>query len=323
MLTDLAGAEALVAAEPEVIAHMNADHAETCRLYATKLLGAPDGDWRCVGCDPEGLDLQNGRTGLAAAVPAAGDAARRAARSAQADGGAGEGGLVPTWPASICTLLAAYAIVGLRADCARPTTCVNGRLLASMRRPTSSVCLALVASSDDCAIRGTSNRVIEPQPATRLRIRGSCSRSSGRAGGGCRCHVRSAYLRVDADDKYPRSSRFTFSTAGRQQSKARQLPLLLWLWRLPLERFVETMAQTSCDRLDDYFMRQGRDACAFRFYGVRPIRMDQRVARAKPRLAARPVAACCIDPLGPCNEDPPSVLLILSVFDGHCMLCCG
>ena len=41
LLTDLAGAEALVAAEPEVIAHMNADHAETCRLYATKLLGAP------------------------------------------------------------------------------------------------------------------------------------------------------------------------------------------------------------------------------------------------------------------------------------------
>src|SRR6186713_450315 len=42
LLTDLAGAEALVAAEPEVIAHMNADHAETCRLYATKLRGAPD-----------------------------------------------------------------------------------------------------------------------------------------------------------------------------------------------------------------------------------------------------------------------------------------
>ena len=54
----------MLAAEPEVIAHMNADHAETCRLYATKLLGAPDGDWRCVGCDPEGLDLQCDRTGL-------------------------------------------------------------------------------------------------------------------------------------------------------------------------------------------------------------------------------------------------------------------
>lgn len=69
VLTDLGGAEALAAAEPEVIEHMNADHAETCRLYATKLLGAPDGEWRCVGCDPEGLDLQNGRTGLRLPFP--------------------------------------------------------------------------------------------------------------------------------------------------------------------------------------------------------------------------------------------------------------
>ena len=69
LLTDLTGAEALVAAEPEVIAHMNADHAETCRLYATKLLGAPDGDWRCVGCDPDGLDLQWQRVGLRLPFP--------------------------------------------------------------------------------------------------------------------------------------------------------------------------------------------------------------------------------------------------------------
>jgi putative heme iron utilization protein len=48
---------------------MNADHAETCRLYATKLLGAPDGDWRCVGCDPEGLDLQCERLGLRLLFP--------------------------------------------------------------------------------------------------------------------------------------------------------------------------------------------------------------------------------------------------------------
>jgi heme iron utilization protein len=69
VLTDLAGAETLVAAEPEVIAHMNADHADACRLYATKLLGAADGDWRCAGCDPEGLDLQNGRSGLRLPFP--------------------------------------------------------------------------------------------------------------------------------------------------------------------------------------------------------------------------------------------------------------
>jgi putative heme iron utilization protein len=64
LLTDLAGADALIAAEPEAVAHMNADHGDACRLYATKLLGAPDGDWRCVGCDPEGLDLQWQRMAL-------------------------------------------------------------------------------------------------------------------------------------------------------------------------------------------------------------------------------------------------------------------
>jgi putative heme iron utilization protein len=69
LLTELAGAEALLAAEPEVIEHMNTDHADTCRLYATKLLGAADGDWRCVGCDPDGLDLQCERTGLRLPFP--------------------------------------------------------------------------------------------------------------------------------------------------------------------------------------------------------------------------------------------------------------
>ena len=48
---------------------MNADHAEAVRLYATKLLGAPDGAWRCVGCDPEGLELQLDRTALRLPFP--------------------------------------------------------------------------------------------------------------------------------------------------------------------------------------------------------------------------------------------------------------
>jgi hypothetical protein len=64
ILTDVADAEALLAAEGEAIAHMNADHADACRLYATKLLGGPDGDWTCVGVDPEGIELQRGRTAL-------------------------------------------------------------------------------------------------------------------------------------------------------------------------------------------------------------------------------------------------------------------
>ena len=62
--TDVSDAQALLDAQDDAIAHMNADHAEACRLYATKLLGAPDGDWRCVGIDPEGIELQNGRMAL-------------------------------------------------------------------------------------------------------------------------------------------------------------------------------------------------------------------------------------------------------------------
>ena len=64
VLTDVSGADAMLEAEASAVEHMNADHAETCRLYATKLLGAPDGAWRCVGCDPDGIDLQLERTGL-------------------------------------------------------------------------------------------------------------------------------------------------------------------------------------------------------------------------------------------------------------------
>jgi len=55
--------------EESAIEHMNAEHAEACRLYATKLLGAPDGAWRCVGLDPEGLDLQLGQSGLRLPFP--------------------------------------------------------------------------------------------------------------------------------------------------------------------------------------------------------------------------------------------------------------
>jgi len=69
LLTEIADAGELVAAEPAILAHMNGDHAEAVRLYATKLLGAADGEWRCVGCDPEGLELQLDRTALRLAFP--------------------------------------------------------------------------------------------------------------------------------------------------------------------------------------------------------------------------------------------------------------
>src|SRR2546427_7545922 len=69
VLTETGDADELIAAEPDVLAHMNGDHADACRLYATKLLGAPAGDWRCVGCDPEGLELQLDRTALRLPFP--------------------------------------------------------------------------------------------------------------------------------------------------------------------------------------------------------------------------------------------------------------
>lgn len=69
ILTETGDASELVAAEPEILAHMNGDHADAVRLYATKLLGARDGEWRCVGCDPEGLELQLERTALRLPFP--------------------------------------------------------------------------------------------------------------------------------------------------------------------------------------------------------------------------------------------------------------
>jgi heme iron utilization protein len=57
VLTDLAGADELIGAEEGAVAHMNSDHAEATRLYATKLLGEKDGSWGISGLDPDGADL--------------------------------------------------------------------------------------------------------------------------------------------------------------------------------------------------------------------------------------------------------------------------
>jgi heme iron utilization protein len=59
-LTDLTGVEALLEAEQGAVDHMNADHREAMNLYATRLLGAQPADWRCTGCDPDGIDMQSG-----------------------------------------------------------------------------------------------------------------------------------------------------------------------------------------------------------------------------------------------------------------------
>ena len=60
VLTSVEGAEELIAAEEGAVEHMNADHADAVALYATRLLGLPEGAWRVTGIDPEGCDLALG-----------------------------------------------------------------------------------------------------------------------------------------------------------------------------------------------------------------------------------------------------------------------
>ena len=59
-LTEISDAGALLEAEQGAVEHMNADHREATNLYATRLLGAEPAEWRCTGCDPDGIDLQAG-----------------------------------------------------------------------------------------------------------------------------------------------------------------------------------------------------------------------------------------------------------------------
>jgi putative heme iron utilization protein len=60
VLTDLSGADELIAAEAGAVAHMNEDHTDATALYATKLLGEQEGPWRISGIDPDGVDLAAG-----------------------------------------------------------------------------------------------------------------------------------------------------------------------------------------------------------------------------------------------------------------------
>jgi len=70
LLLDTAAAAPLAAAEADIVAHMNADHADAVDLYATALLGAEGEGWRLTGVDPEGADLRRGATVLRLAFPA-------------------------------------------------------------------------------------------------------------------------------------------------------------------------------------------------------------------------------------------------------------
>ena len=73
-------AATLAAAEPGILAHMNADHADAIALYAERLLGRAGDGWRMSAIDPEGIDLrrdgETARLDFAAPVLSA-DAARQ------------------------------------------------------------------------------------------------------------------------------------------------------------------------------------------------------------------------------------------------------
>jgi putative heme iron utilization protein len=58
----------LAVAEPEIVAHMNADHAAALDLCARRLLRRDGNGWVMTGIDPEGADLQHrSQTGAEAA----------------------------------------------------------------------------------------------------------------------------------------------------------------------------------------------------------------------------------------------------------------
>ena len=84
----LGDAGTLAADETMILDHMNADHADAIRGYATALLGLPDEAWRMVGIDPEGCDLRGGgclaRLPFEAPVRSAEEARRELVRLAKA-----------------------------------------------------------------------------------------------------------------------------------------------------------------------------------------------------------------------------------------------
>jgi hypothetical protein len=69
LMSALAGADELVAAEASAIEHLNADHADALDLYARVFAGAESGRWRAVALDPEGLDVSCGDRTLRIGFP--------------------------------------------------------------------------------------------------------------------------------------------------------------------------------------------------------------------------------------------------------------
>ena len=57
LLSNVADAPELTAAESDIVNHMNSDHADALALYAEELAQCPPGSWRMCGIDPGGFDL--------------------------------------------------------------------------------------------------------------------------------------------------------------------------------------------------------------------------------------------------------------------------
>ncbi|HUW72721.1 MAG TPA: DUF2470 domain-containing protein [Methyloceanibacter sp.] len=88
LLVALEGAEALIEAEADILAHMNSDHADAVALYALAFTGGDPGPWRMTGIDPEGCDIALGadtrRIPFAGRVSTPADARKELVRLANA-----------------------------------------------------------------------------------------------------------------------------------------------------------------------------------------------------------------------------------------------
>ena len=69
VLADPTAARAIAEAEPGVLAHMNADHADAVDLCANRLLGRRGAGWSMIAVDPDGCDLRRGRSVARLAFP--------------------------------------------------------------------------------------------------------------------------------------------------------------------------------------------------------------------------------------------------------------
>lgn len=72
VLIETGKAASLIEAEPGILEHMNADHADALALYAAHALGVPQdpASWKMTGIDPEGLDIVGPAGALRIVFPA-------------------------------------------------------------------------------------------------------------------------------------------------------------------------------------------------------------------------------------------------------------